>query len=128
MIQLISLIYTSKITPSFLQIRLIILDTMALGCIIKPPFLLKSERTLSFDESNVVEFNFDRKKIFFAVLNRSPPSTIHQQSSPTFLSDCTNLYSKIKSENPYVACLREISMLSHSHGGRMEILPLEELK
>ena len=51
----------------------------------------------------MVELNFGRKKIFFTVLYRSP---VFNHASPEFLdflSNVTNLYSKIKNENPYAS-------------------------
>ena len=43
----------------------------------------------------MVQLNFGRKKIFFAVLYRSP--------ALDFLSNFINLYSNIKNENPYAS-------------------------
>ena len=63
------------------------------------PLLVRTD--LGFHESLVIELNFGRKKIFFTVLYRSPS---HSHGSPefeTFLHNFQDLYTKIKSENPY---------------------------
>ena len=49
-----------------------------------------------------MELNFGRKKIFFTVLYRSPAFNHTSAEFANFLSNVTNLYSKIKSENSYV--------------------------
>ena len=66
------------------------------GLYYKNTLPIKVRGDLSFDESIVVELNFDRKKIFFTVLYHTSVEFAN------FLSNITNLYSKIKSENPYV--------------------------
>ena len=69
----------------------------------KNSLTIKIKNDLSFEESIVVELNFGRKKIFFTVLYRS---TAFNHASPElldFLSNVTNLYSKIKNENPYTS-------------------------
>ena len=48
-----------------------------------------------------MELNFGRKEIFFTVLYRSPTFNHTSAEFANFLSNVTNLYSKIKSENPY---------------------------
>ena len=80
---------------------------------------IKVREDLLFDESIVVELNFGRKKIFFTILRRSPAFNHTSAEFASFLS-VTNLYSKIKSENPYVTFfVWEISMLIRSYGGRI---------
>ena len=51
----------------------------------------------------MVELNFGRKKIFFTVLHRSPAFNHTTPEFKVFLSNFTNLYSKIKNENPYAS-------------------------
>ena len=58
---------------------------------------------LSFDVSIVIELNFGRKKFFFTVLYRSPAFSHTSLEFKVILSNFTNLYSKIKNENPYVS-------------------------
>ena len=62
------------------------------------PVIVRND--LSVHESIVVELKFGRKKIFFTVLYR----TSFNHTSPefqAFLSNFENLYSKIKTENPF---------------------------
>ena len=47
------------------------------------------------------EFKFGRKKIFFTVLYRSPSFNHASLEFQAFLSNFKNLYSKIKTENPF---------------------------
>ena len=73
------------------------------GLFSKNSLPIKIRNDLSFDESIVVELNFGRKKFFFTVLYRS---TAFNHTSPefkVFLSNLTDLYSKIKNENPYAS-------------------------
>ena len=58
-------------------------------------------KDLSFDESIVVELKFGRKKIFFTVLYRSPSCNHTSPEFQDFLSNFENLYSNIKTENPF---------------------------
>ena len=58
---------------------------------------------LSFDESLVVELNFGRKRKFFTVLYRSPAFNNSFPEFMDFMLSFTNLYSKIKNENPYAS-------------------------
>ena len=62
---------------------------------------IKIRNNLSFNESIVVEFNFGRRKIFFTVLYRSPTFNHTSPEFTNFLSNFTNLYFKIKNENPF---------------------------
>ena len=55
---------------------------------------------LSFDESIVIELKFGRK-MFFAVLYRSPSQKLGSPEFDDFLTNFRNLYSKIEAENPY---------------------------
>ena len=64
---------------------------------------IKIRNDLSFDESIVIELNFVRKKFFFTVLYRSPAFSHTSPEFKVFLSNFTNLYSKIKNENPYAS-------------------------
>ena len=63
------------------------------------PLIIRND--LSFGESIVVEVKFGRKKIFFTVFYRSPAIDHNSPNSQAFLSDFTNLYSKIKAEDPF---------------------------
>ena len=56
---------------------------------------------LSFDESIVVELKLGRKKIFFTVLYRTPAFNHNSPEFRDFLSNFENLYSNIKTENPF---------------------------
>ena len=56
---------------------------------------------LSFNETIVVELKFGRKKIFFTVLYRSPAYDHNSPNFQTFLSNFSNLYTKIQAENPF---------------------------
>ena len=51
---------------------------------------------MSVDGSTVLELKFGRKKICFTVLYRSPASDHN-----SFLSNFSNLYTKIEAENPF---------------------------
>ena len=64
---------------------------------------IKIRNDLPFEESIVVELNFGRKKIFFMVLYRSPAFNYASPEFLDFLSNVTNLYSKVKNENPYAS-------------------------
>ena len=55
----------------------------------------------SFDESIVVELKFGRKKIFFTVLYRTPAFNHTSPEFQAFLTNFENLYSNIKTENPF---------------------------
>ena len=73
------------------------------GLFYKKSLPIKIRNDLSFNESIVAELNFGRKKFFFTVLCRSPA---FNHTSPEFnvsLSNFTNLFSKIKNENPYAS-------------------------
>ena len=56
---------------------------------------------LHFDESIVVELKFGRKKIFFTVLYRTPAFNHTSPEFQAFLSNFENLYSNIRTENPF---------------------------
>ena len=58
-------------------------------------------RDLSFDESIVVELKFGRKIIFLTFLYRSPSFDHASSEFRIVLSNFKNLYSKIKTENPF---------------------------
>ena len=73
------------------------------GLFYKNSLPIKIRNDLSFDESIVVELNFGRKKIFFTVIYRSPAFKHTSPEFMDFLSNFTNLYSKIKNENPYAS-------------------------
>ena len=64
---------------------------------------IKIRDDLSFEESIVVELKFGRKKLFFTVLYRSPAFHHTSPEFLDFLSNFTNLYSKIKNQNPYAS-------------------------
>ena len=72
-----------------------------LVCSIK--ILSQLRNDLSINESIVAELNFGRKKFFFTVLYRSPAFNHTSPEFNVFLSNFTNLYSKIKNENPYAS-------------------------
>ena len=73
------------------------------GLFFKNSLPIKIRDDLSFEESIVVELKFDRKKLFFTVLYRSPAFHHTSPEFLDFLSNFTNLYSKIKNENPYAS-------------------------
>ena len=73
------------------------------GLFYKNSLPIKIRNDLSFDESIVVELNFGRKKFFFRVLHRSPAFNHTSPEFKVFLSNLTNLYYKIKNENPYAS-------------------------
>ena len=56
---------------------------------------------LSFHESIVVELKFQRKKIFFTVIYRSPSFKQNSAEFQTFLSNFRSLNSNLKAENPF---------------------------
>ena len=62
---------------------------------------IKIRNYLSFDES--IELNFGRKKFFFTLIYRSSAFSHTSPEFKVFLSNFTNLYSKIKNENPNVS-------------------------
>ena len=64
---------------------------------------IKIRNDLSFDESIVIELNFGRNLFFFTLLYRSPAFSHTSPEFKVFLSNFTNLYSKIKNENPYAS-------------------------
>ena len=64
---------------------------------------IKIRNDLSFDESIVIELNFGRKKFFFRVIYRSPAFSHTSPGLKVYLSNFTNLYSKIKNDNPYTS-------------------------
>ena len=49
----------------------------------------------------MVELKFGRKKIFFTVLYRSPAYDHNSPNFQAFLSNFSNLYTKIQAENPF---------------------------
>ena len=63
------------------------------------PLTVRSD--LGFNEALVVEINFGRKNIFFTVLYRSPANTNGSPEFEIFLQNFNELYTKIKSENPF---------------------------
>ena len=65
------------------------------------PVVIRND--LSFEESIVAELKFGRKKIFFAILYRSPAFDHNSPNFQAFLSDFNNLYAKIKAENSFAA-------------------------
>ena len=69
----------------------------------KNPLPVVIRDDLSFDESIVVELKFGRKKIFFTVLYRSPAFDHNSANFQVFLLNFSNLYAKIKAENPFAA-------------------------
>ena len=73
------------------------------GLFFKNSLPIKIRNDLPFEESIVVELNVGRKKIFFAVLYRSPAFNPASPGFLDFLSNVTNSYSKIKNENPYAS-------------------------
>ena len=56
-----------------------------------------------FDESVVVELKFGRIQIIFTFLYRSPAFDHNSPNVQAFLSNFSNLYAKIKAENPFAA-------------------------
>ena len=71
------------------------------GLFYKNSLPVNVRRELSFDESIVVGLKFGRKKIFLAVLYRSPSFDHASPEFRIFLSNFKNLYSEIKTENPF---------------------------
>ena len=65
------------------------------------PVVIRND--LSFDESIVVELKFGRKKIFITVLYRGPAFDHNSANFQAFLLNVSNLYAKIKAENPFAA-------------------------
>ena len=63
------------------------------------PVIIRTD--LSFDKSIVVELKFGRKNIFFTVLYRTPSFNHTSLEFQDFLSNFENLYSKIRTENPF---------------------------
>ena len=81
-----------------------------LVCSIK--ILSQLRNDLSFNESIVAELNFDRKKFFFTVLYGNPAFNHTSPEYKVFLSNFTNLYSKIHTR----LFLLVILMATHSSG------------
>ena len=89
------------------------------GLFYKNALPIKIRNDLSLDESIVIELNFGRKKFFFTVLYRSPAFSHNSPVFKVFLSNFTNLYSKIKNEIHTRPFLLVILMSTHSSGGLM---------
>ena len=87
------------------------------GLFYKNSLIIKIRNDLSFDGSIVIELNFGRK-FFFTVLYRSPAFSHTSPEFKVFLSNFTNLYSKIKNENPYASFFTG-DFNGHSSGGPM---------
>ena len=62
---------------------------------------VKVRGDLSFDESIVLELKFQRKRIFFTVLYRSPSFKHNSPQFHQFISNFKNLHSSINAEKPY---------------------------
>ena len=73
------------------------------GLFYKNYLLIMIRNDLSFNELIVIELNFRRETFFFTVLYRSPVFSHTSPAFKVFLSNFTNLYSKIKNENPYAS-------------------------
>ena len=73
------------------------------GLFYKYSFPVVIRNDLSFDESIAVELKFGRKKIRFTVLYRSPAFDHNSPNFQAFLSNFSNLYAKIKVENPFAS-------------------------
>ena len=71
------------------------------GLFYKNSLPIKIRNDLSFEDSIVAELNFGRRKLFFTVMYRSPAFNHISPEFLDFLSNFTNLYSKMKSENPF---------------------------
>ena len=71
------------------------------GIFYKNSLPLIVRRDLSFHESLVVELKFQRKKIFFTVLYRSPSFKHNSIEFQLFLENFTRLNGKLKDENPF---------------------------
>ena len=71
------------------------------GLFYKNSLPIKVRTDLSFNESVVVEMINGRKKIFFTALYRSPAFNHTSPEFQEFLSNFTDLYLKIKTENPF---------------------------
>ena len=72
------------------------------GVFYKESLPIKFREDLSFDECIVAELRIDHKKIFFTVLYRNPKYTADSLEFSDFLSNFSDLYSKILVENPYL--------------------------
>ena len=73
------------------------------GLFYKNSLPVKIRNYLAFDEAIVLELNFGRIVLFFTVLYRSRAFNHTSPEFMDFLSNFTNLYSKIKNENPYAS-------------------------
>ena len=71
------------------------------GIYYKTSLPLVLRRDLSFDESLVLELKFQRKKIFFTVLYRSPSFNHCSPEFQRFLSNFRELHSKLRDEKAY---------------------------
>ena len=80
------------------------------------PVIIRND--LSFDESIVVELKFGRKFVF-TVLYRTPSFNHASPEFQAFLSNFDNLYSKIKSGNPFEILFTGDFMHTPSFGGQM---------
>ena len=76
------------------------------------PALVRDD--LSFEESIVVELKFGRKKIFFTVLYRTPAFKHTSPEFQAFLTNFENLYSNIKTENPFAIFFTTVFNDAHS--------------
>ena len=71
------------------------------GLFYKNSLPVKVRSDLSFDESIVLELNFQRKTIFFTVLYRSPSIKHNSPQFTEFLAKFRNLHTSICAEKPY---------------------------
>ena len=63
------------------------------------PLLIRND--LGFNETLVLELKFGKKRIFFTVIYRSPCQNYGSTGFDEFLNNFQDLFTKIKSENPY---------------------------
>ena len=71
------------------------------GIFYKETLPLRLRQDLSFEECIVSELIFGHKRIFFTVIYRNPENKAHSPEFDYFLENFTNLFHKIKNENPY---------------------------
>ena len=81
------------------------------------PLIVRQD--LSFNESLVVELKFQRKKIFFTVLYRSPSFKQNSLEFQNFLTNFKTLNTNLKAEKPFAMFFTGDSTPIPAHGGLM---------
>ena len=72
------------------------------GIFYKDSLPIKFRDDLAFDECIVAELVVERKKFFFSVMYRNPKHAADSVEFTNFLSNLSDLYTKILLENPYL--------------------------